>query len=153
MDTKALIQRNLDVVLDSAPDLAARFYAKLFQHHPELSSLFVRRPLAVQERMLLEAIAAVVDHLDDAPWLDQTLRVLGAKHVDYGVTDEMYAMVTSALIDTLRDASGQAWDEPTHQAWSAALAFVAERMQFGAREHAAATPGALGGSNRSGRIG
>jgi hypothetical protein len=28
----------------------------------------------------------VLDHLEDAPWLTDTLGALGAKHVGYGVT-------------------------------------------------------------------
>jgi hemoglobin-like flavoprotein len=84
--------------------------------------------------MLLEAIVAVVDHLQDMPWLDGTLRALGRKHVEYGVTEDMYPLVASALMDTLRDASESAWDEPTAEAWGEALNFVAGRMMAGARE-------------------
>jgi hemoglobin-like flavoprotein len=134
MDTKTLIQRNLDVVMQNAPDLSARFYATLFERHPELAKLFGRRSAEAQQRMLLEAIVAVVDHLDDSAWLDATLRALGAKHVAYGVRDEMYPLVAGALIETLRVASGPHWDEPTTGAWGAALGFVAERMMTGARQ-------------------
>jgi hemoglobin-like flavoprotein len=134
MDSKALIQRNLDVVTENAPDLTLRFYATLFQRHPELQLLFGRRSAEAQGRMLLEAVVAVVDHLQDMPWLDVTLRALGAKHVEYGVTEEMYPLVASALIDTLRAASGEHWDDPTAEAWSDALTFVAGRMMAGARE-------------------
>src|SRR6185503_7557534 len=127
VETKNLIQRNLEVVSTNAPDLTARFYAKLFERHPELSRLFGRRSAEAQERMLLEAIVAVVDHLDDLPWLEGTLRALGSKHVEYGVTDDMYPLVAGALIDTLREASGERWDTLTAEAWAGALGFVADR--------------------------
>jgi hemoglobin-like flavoprotein len=138
VDTKTLIQSNLEVVSQNAPDLTGRFYATLFERHSELALLFGRRSQEAQQRMLLEAIVAVVDHLDDTAWLDGTLRALGAKHVDYGVTDEMYPMVASALIDTLRDASGAQWSIEIAEAWAGALGFVAERMMTGARERAIA---------------
>jgi hemoglobin-like flavoprotein len=134
MDSKALIQRNLEVVMEQAPDLTARFYGTLFQRHPELQLLFGRRSAEAQGRMLLEAVVAVVDHLEDVSWLDVTLRALGKKHVEYGVTEEMYPLVASALLDTLRAASGNKWDDPTAGAWSTALTFVAGRMMAGARE-------------------
>ena len=134
MSTRDLIQRNLDVVMQNAPDLTARFYATLFERHPQLKRLFGRRSEEAQQRMLLEAIVAVVDHLEDTPWLDFTLRALGAKHVEYGVTEEMYPMVASALIDTLLVASGDRWDDATAAAWLGALTFVAERMMAGARQ-------------------
>lgn len=138
MTAKMLIQRNLDLVSQHAPDLTTRFYATLFERHPELAPLFGRRSAEAQQRMLLEAIVAVVDHLEDTSWLDETLRALGAKHTDYGVTDEMYPLVASALIDTLRAASGSEWDDATAGAWTSALTFVAERMMAGARERAIA---------------
>lgn len=134
MDTKTRIQQNLEVVTQNAPDLTARFYARLFERHPNLAAMFGRRSADAQQRMLLEAIVAVVDHLEDTPWLDRTLRALGAKHVEYGVRDEMYPLVANALIDTLRDASGATWNDATEGAWTGALTFVAERMQAGARE-------------------
>lgn len=134
MDANTLIQRNLDVVMERAPDLTLRFYATLFHRHPELSVLFGRRSAEAQGRMLLEAVVAVVDHLQDMPWLDNTLRALGARHVDYGVTEEMYPLVASALIDTLAEVSGEHWNAPTADAWSGALTFVAGRMMAGARE-------------------
>src|SRR5689334_1242320 len=93
VETKTLIQQNLEIVSQNAPDLTARFYATLFQRHPQLSRLFGRRSAEAQQRMLLEAIVAVVDHLDDLPWLEGTLRALGAKHVTYGVTEDMYPPV------------------------------------------------------------
>jgi hemoglobin-like flavoprotein len=134
VDSQTLIQRNLDVVMTNAPDLTMRFYATLFYRHPELQLLFGRRSAEAQGRMLLEAVVAVVDHLQDMPWLDGTLRALGKKHLEYGVTEEMYPLVASALVDTLRAASGPHWNDATDEAWTSALTFVAGRMMAGARE-------------------
>ena len=138
MSTKALIEKNLELVTQNAPDLVARFYATLFERNPQLAPLFGRRSAEAQQQMLLQAIVAVVDHLEDSAWLNGTLRALGRKHVDYGVTDEMYPLVASALLDSLRDASGDGWDAATAEAWTGALTFVAETMIAGARETAVA---------------
>lgn len=138
MSTKALIERNLEVVTQNAPDLIARFYATLFLRNPQLAPLFGRRSADAQQQMLLQAIVAVVDHLEDSTWLNGTLRALGRKHVDYGVTDDMYPMVASAMLDSLRDASGDQWDDATAQAWNGALTFVANTMIAGARDSVAA---------------
>src|SRR4029078_6486057 len=89
VDSKTLIQHNLDVVMQNAPDLTTRFYGALFRVHPELPLLFGRRSAEAQGRMLLEAVVAVVDHLQDMPWLDVTLRALGKRHVEFAPTHEM----------------------------------------------------------------
>jgi hemoglobin-like flavoprotein len=134
MSPKQLIESNLAVVTEVAPDVVARFYAKLFERHPHLQRLFGRRSQGEQERMLTEAILAVVGHMEDAAWLKGVLRPLGAKHVGYGVTEGMYPLVADALVDTLREASGPAWSPEVEQAWSGALGAVAGEMIAGARE-------------------
>ncbi len=134
MTPKQLLAANLELVGERAPDLIARFYSTLFFRNPELKSLFGRRSAVAQERMLLEAVLAVVEHMDDASWLRRTLRPLGAKHVAYGVKESMYPLVADALIATLCDASGDSWNEQLEQAWAGALGAVATEMIIGARE-------------------
>src|SRR5262245_2115795 len=92
MSPKQLIEVNLAVVVQADPDVVGRFYGKLFQRHPELQRLFGRRSQREQEKMLTEAILAVVGHMEDADWLRGVLRPLGAKHVAYGVTEAMYPL-------------------------------------------------------------
>jgi len=134
MTPKQLIEVNLAVVIQADPDVVGRFYAKLFQRHPELQRLFGRRSQREQEKMLTEAILAVVGHMEDATWLRDVLRPLGARHVAYGVTEAMYPLVANALIDTLREVSGAAWSPEVQTAWSDALNAVAGEMIAGARE-------------------
>ena len=134
MSPKQLVEVNLAVVVQADPDVVGRFYAKLFQRHPELQRLFGRRSQREQEKMLTEAILAVVGHMEDADWLRGVLRPLGARHVAYGVTEAMYPLVADALIDTLREVSGSAWSPEVQTAWSTALNAVAGEMIAGARE-------------------
>lgn len=134
MTDKELIEANLAVVVERAPDLTTRFYANLFRYHPELQRLFGRRSSAAQEKMLLEAIVAVVEHMDDPAWLQSTLRPLGAKHVSYGVTAPMYPIVAETLILTLGEASGSAWNATVEAAWLRAILAVANEMLAGARD-------------------
>lgn len=134
MHPNDLIRSNLELVASRAPDLTARFYGRLFEQNPQLRPMFNRRTADAQQRMLLEAIVAVVDHLDDSSWLVETLSAMGAKHVEYGVEDRMYPMVASALIATLADVSGDEWSAEVEVAWLDALTYVAETMMAGARQ-------------------
>lgn len=132
MQAEDRIRQNLELVASRAPDLTARFYERLFRLHPALKHLFGRRSQEAQEKMLLEAIVAVVDHLDDASWLETNLAALGAKHVEYGVRDEMYPLVGGALLETLAEVSAESWDTATEKAWSDAIGFIATTMIGGA---------------------
>ncbi len=134
MNDKQLIEANLAVITERAPDVVGRFYAKLFERHPHLKSLFGRRSQAAQEKMVLDAIVAVVDHMEDGAWLRSVLVPLGAKHVSYGVTDGLYPLVADALVATLAESSGDRWNDATAGAWGRALGAVAGLMLEGARE-------------------
>src|SRR5262245_56441133 len=67
--------KNLDVVV-------RHFYEALFSQHPTAMPLFVRDP-DVRVTMFKDTLVAIVDHLDDAPWLELTLKDLGRKHVEF----------------------------------------------------------------------
>lgn len=132
----SLLRSSFELVLERAPDLTHRFYEELFRRHPELRPLFSRNTRDRQEKMLAEALVAVMDHLEDAPWLGENLRALGEKHRSYGVTDEMYDFVGEALLVTLAAAAGEAWTERHRKAWTEAYDAIADIMTAGAHAEA-----------------
>src|SRR5262245_28343745 len=101
-----LLRSSFDLALGRQPDLTHVFYEELFARHPDARPLFGRADMAAQEQMLAEALVAVMEHLEDGPWLRSTLATLGAKHAGYGVTPDMYPWVGEALIATLAEVSG-----------------------------------------------
>jgi len=127
-----LIRDSLERVVQREPNLTRPFYARLFSRYPAVVPLFGARSAERQEQMLQEAIVAVVDHLEDATWLRQTLCGLGRQHVDYGVTAPMYAWVQECLIETLAEIAGDDWSEQHTAAWDEALAAVSSLMLAGA---------------------
>jgi len=127
-----VLRRTFEVVMDRQPTLMHRFYEILFERHPDAKALFGRRSQVAQEKMLTEALVAVLDHLEDAAWLTDTLKGLGAKHVAYGVTDEMYGWVGGSLLAALGEAAGPDWNDEAEQAWGEAYNAIAGLMKSGA---------------------
>jgi hemoglobin-like flavoprotein len=128
-----LLQSSFELVVDRSPNFTERFYEILFERYPQVLPLFGRNAEKAQQEMLGRALTAVLDHLDDAPWLAQTLSAMGAKHVDYGVTPEMYPWVGDALIRTLAEISGNDWNSSVERAWAEAFAAISELMLAGTR--------------------
>jgi hemoglobin-like flavoprotein len=128
----ALLRSSFELVVERAPDLTARFYEVFFARYPQVKPMFGRNSSARQQEMLTQALVAVLDHLEDAPWLASTLRALGAKHVAYGVRDEMYPWVGESLLITLEQVAGDAWSPAIARAWSDAIAAIAGLMIEGA---------------------
>ncbi|MGE5185915.1 MAG: globin domain-containing protein [Acidobacteriota bacterium] len=131
-----ILRDSFDLIIDRRPDLTARFYEILFERYPQLAPMF-RRDRAVQAKMLAGAIAAVLDHLEDAPWLETTLGELGARHLEYGVTAAMYGLVGDALLATLAEVAAEAWTPAVAAQWTLAYGAITSMMQRGAAAKAA----------------
>src|ERR1051326_3919691 len=99
-----VLRSTFELVVEKQPKLMQRFYEILFERYPQAKRLFGRNSQAAQEKMLTNALTAVIDHLDDASWLTNTLKALGAKHNGYGVTEEMYDWVGDSLLAALAEA-------------------------------------------------
>ena len=131
------LRTSFDLVISREPELTARFYERLFAEYPQAKPLFGRNSAKQQQQMLRDALVAVMENLEDPNWLDQTLRPLGAKHVGYGVTDEMYEWVGASLLGTLADVAGDAWTPELATAWTDAYGAIAGLMKAGASEASA----------------
>jgi hemoglobin-like flavoprotein len=134
----ALLRDSFELVVAREPAIIHRFYEILFARHPAARVLFQHTTMATQEKMLALGLTSVLDHLDQSAWLVHTLEALGARHVRYGVTDEMYDWVGEALLAALAEAAGPAWTEPLEAAWSEAFSFIAGTMKAGAARAARA---------------
>jgi hemoglobin-like flavoprotein len=131
----SLLRSSFGLVLEREPDITHRFYGVLFEKYPQVKPLFGRNTSQKQEKMLADALVAVMDHLEDASWLEAQLGAIGAKHVSYGVTDEMYGYVGDALITALSQVAAADWTEEHTAQWAAAYGAITSLMLKGA--HAA----------------
>ena len=114
------------------PNFVARFYTKLLARHPQLRSLLGATVSQRQHAMLYQALVAILDHLDDAPWLEEALKKYGARHASYGVTDEMYDWFGECLLATLADVDDSGWTPQLAAAWSEAYLAISGLMKAGA---------------------
>jgi hemoglobin-like flavoprotein len=128
-----LLRESFRFVAERMPDLTERFYEILFQRYPQTEKMFAPGRRSRQAGMLKVALGAVIEHLEDTAWLVATLHKLGARHVQYGVTDKMYDWVGDSLLLTLREAAGSQWNPELERAWTDAYAAIAGLMQEGAR--------------------
>ena len=128
-----VLRTSFALIAEREPSVTHRFYENLFADYPQAKPLFHLDRIAAQERMLGEALAAVLDHLEDAPWLTTTLGSLGEKHIGYGVTPEMYQWVGATLLKTFAQVAGADWTRETEAAWSAAYGAIVGLMLGGTK--------------------
>lgn len=123
-----VLRETLELAMASELGFGELFYQKLFQREPALRSLFQRNSPGAQSKMFAQKLTAIVDHLDQPGWLDDELPALAGSHRAYGVTPAMYAPVGEALLATLRELCGEAFDEHAEQAWSGAYQALTRAM-------------------------
>lgn len=123
----ALVRASFAQLAPDAEAVGLSFYDHLFTLNPGSRRLF-REEIAVQSRKLMTMLGIIVAALDQPAKLEAMVRGLGERHVRYGVADAHYDDVGAALIQTLHERLGEAFDEAMESAWATAYAFLAERM-------------------------
>ena len=129
-----LLRESFTMVSTRSPHVLRRFYETLFERHPALWALFTHGAAgqARQEKMLQDALTAVLEHIEDGEWLQRTLFGLGARHVRYGVKDEMYPWVGDSLLAALAEAAGPDWTSHLEAQWAEAYGVISAIMLAGA---------------------
>jgi hemoglobin-like flavoprotein len=133
-DQIARVRATWALVVPIAETAAAWFYDRLFTLDPSLRPLFAHGDLVAQRRKLMQTFAVVAAKLDDLPQLLPAVEALGRRHAGYGVRDEHYATVRDALLWTLAQGLGDAFDDEARAAWAAAYALLAETMRRAAAD-------------------
>ena len=129
----SLVQSTFDQVRPIGGVVADLFYGRLFILDPSLRPMF-KGDMAHQGRMLMSMLDLVVNGLTRLDTLVPMARQLGARHANYGVRDEHYATVGSALLWTLEQGLGNHFTSEVRIAWTAAYGVLASTMQAGATE-------------------
>jgi len=111
-----LVRASLTRVLAEG-QFGLRFYARLFERHPQLRPLFPNT-LREQAIKLSDALRLAVSLLRDPPTLEATLTELGARHVLYGVDESQLDHVRDTLLELLGETEGAQMNQELLAAWT-----------------------------------
>ncbi|WP_111980267.1 globin family protein [Algibacillus agarilyticus] len=127
-----LVQHSWEQVVPIAKEAASLFYNRLFELDPTLRSLF-SDDIDEQGKKLTTVLTTVVRGLKQLDKLQETVWLLGRRHVVYGVKDSHFATVADALLWTLGQGLGTAFTDDVKAAWIQAYTIIAQVMQAGAK--------------------
>ncbi|NBW35505.1 MAG: hemin receptor [Cytophagia bacterium] len=122
-----LIEESWDFVITNTTEAGQLFYERLFHESPDLRPLF-KGEIREQERKLISLITFAVSKLRNLDEIVEDVRALGTRHKQYGVKDEYYNNVATALLWTLEQGLGTKWTEEVKQAWIAVYTTLADVM-------------------------
>ncbi|MGA1128252.1 MAG: globin family protein, partial [bacterium] len=117
-------------ISETAADL---FYGRLFELDPSVKPMFTT-DIKEQGKKLMSMITIAVKGLDDLGKLVPAVQKLGRDHVTYGVKDEHYETVGSALIWTLGQGLGEDFTDEVKEAWLEVYTILATTMKDAAKQ-------------------
>jgi hemoglobin-like flavoprotein len=123
-----LIRASWAKVEPIADTAAGLFYGRLFELDPTIRPLFAHADIAKQGKVLTQTLTVVVKTLDKLDTIVPAVQALGRRHAGYGVRAGDYDTVGSALLWTLEQGLGPAFDDDTRQAWTLAYQTLAGVM-------------------------
>lgn len=124
-----LVQQSFKQVAPISDQAAVIFYEKLFELDPKIKPLFSSADMKVQGSKLMSMLGAAVSGLTNLENLLPTIKSLGVRHVEYGVTDAHYDTVGEALMFTLEKGLGDAFTEEVAEAWLTTYTVVSNTMK------------------------
>ena len=131
-----LVQATWARVVPIADQAADLFYGKLFELDGSLKELFPE-DMTEQKKKLLQTLAFCVNGLNELGEIVPTVQALGRRHVDYKVKPEQYGTVGAALLWTLEQGLGHAWNAKVAEAWTEVYGVLSTTMKDAAAESAA----------------
>jgi hemoglobin-like flavoprotein len=137
---KTLVQATWKQVLPIADTAAALFYQRLFEIDPTTRPLFRTTDLAQQRKKLMHVIGVAVAGLDNLDRLVGTVEDLGRRHASYGVQDAHFDSVGAALLWTLEQGLGKAWNPDVAAAWTEVYGLLSGIMRRAMREATVGIP-------------
>lgn len=139
-ERRQLVTESWKALAPNGPQVGAIFYRRLFEIDPSLRPLFKDAILDEQIRKLTTMLDLIVHWLDLPEKLVPVLKQLGARHQGYGVQDEHYAKVGTALMGTLEEGLGDKFTPDVRNAWSEAFLLISSLMRRGAAKVSGAFP-------------
>jgi len=136
-DQIRLVQQSWAKVVPIADTAADMFYTKLFEMNPSLQGLFVSYTAQEQRSKLLAMLGNAVGNLNNVEAIVPAVQALGQRHAKYGVRDRDYGTVAGALLWTLEQGLGAAWNNELKDAWVAVYTVLSGAMIDAAKTKAA----------------
>ena len=113
---KELVRSSFQMLLPRGQHVAALFYKRLFEMDPTLQPLF-QGSMTAQRRKFMDTLDVALRHLDRLDQIVPVLWQLGKRHGGYGVRDEHYDTVRTALLSAIAEELGEAFTPDVEKAW------------------------------------
>jgi hemoglobin-like flavoprotein len=137
-EQKRLVCSSWALVMPMQEEAARLFYSRLFEIDPSTKPLFASTDTVEQGKKLMQMINVAVASLERLDALRSAVKDLGRRHEGYGVKEEHYQSVGTALLWTLEQGLGGKFTPEVEEAWAETYGALTALMKDGAASEAAA---------------
>ena len=128
---KQIVSESFPLIREMAIPVSLLFYGRLFDVDPMLRQLF-KIDMKEQSKKFVAMLDAIVECIDDWERIVPVLHQLGQRHVAYGVKEQDYNTLCSALVWAFGQALQPGFDNEVRAAWTAVIRDVNQQMKIGA---------------------
>jgi nitric oxide dioxygenase len=130
-----LSAKNIEIIKSTVPVLevhgtaiTTRFYARMFENHPELLNIFnhANQKQGRQQTALANAVYAAAKHIDNLGAILPVVKQIAHKHRSLGIKAEHYPIVGQNLLAAIQEVLGDAATEEIIGAWAEAYGVIAD---------------------------
>lgn len=129
-----VLQETFQQIKENTDEFAISFYENVFHDYPYIQPLFARTNMLEQRKHLVRALMLTIENIRDTETVNEALKQLGERHVQYGALKEYYPDFCAALLKTFELYLGENWTAEVKQAWIDAFAAISELMLKGGEE-------------------
>ena len=123
-----LVKKTWNIFREIDPVLVGDvFYSKLFFDMPHLEHLF-HSSKEDQAKKLVEMLNIIVGRIDALDELSEEIKQLAIRHVRYGVKEQHYKAVGTALLWMLQQGLGRDWNGEVKEAWASCFHVLSTTM-------------------------
>ena len=115
-----LIGQHWDGIGEKELELVETFYERLFERHPRFRSLFPAT-MSHQAEKMVQTLALMAKHSDDAKLLHPHLERIGGRHQHYGLAFEDFEDFLAVLMEVMSEYNAKAWSPQCEAAWREAF--------------------------------
>lgn len=122
-----LIHASVPVLREHGETITRRFYARMFERHPELKNIFNmgNQQSGAQQQSLASALYAYAANIENQAALAPVVGRIVQKHVSLGVRAEHYPIVGENLLAAIGETLGEAATPELIAAWAEAYGVLA----------------------------
>ncbi len=137
MTTKqiTLVTNSWDIISRiNMESVGSLFYNRLFEIAPDVKPMFSRTTLPEQSKKLLTMLSYIISKLNKLDDILNEVGKLARRHTQYGVKEEHYIAVGTALLWTLEKGMGEYWNTELNAAWTEVYTTLAGAMMAAQKE-------------------